>query len=184
MKFISSKTKDDGPANSNTPISCGANNHSSSSNKPFSGASLEVSFGDIEQLQAVAEAGGFFSYVAGTVIMLINCTQFREKYVQDTIGGSCGDNHSKGGGRRDDDREECLAPELPSSWKEGVRGICIDNYRTTLPMQKGLSSSAAVCVLVATAFNKFYQLGLSQNDVMELAYQVRTYFEVGTFLYT
>eukprot|EP00955_Chlamydomonas_euryale_P076524 362705-Chlamydomonas_euryale.AAC.6 len=34
-----------------------------------------------------------------------------------------------------------------------VSGIHVDNYRTTLPMAKGLSSSAAVCVLVARAFN-------------------------------
>jgi galactokinase len=32
-------------------------------------------------------------------------------------------------------------------------GIMIDNYKTTLPMKKGLSSSAAICVLIATAFN-------------------------------
>ena len=30
-------------------------------------------------------------------------------------------------------------------------GIAIDNYRTTLPMGKGLSSSAAVCVMVGDA---------------------------------
>ena len=39
-----------------------------------------------------------------------------------------------------------------------VGGIHIDNYSTTLPMGKGLSSSAAVCVLVARAFSKLYEL--------------------------
>ena len=34
------------------------------------------------------------------------------------------------------------------------QGIHINNYRTTLPMRKGLSSSAAVCVLVAKCFNE------------------------------
>ena len=29
-----------------------------------------------------------------------------------------------------------------------VGGLCIDNYRTTLPMKKGLSSSAAICNVV------------------------------------
>jgi galactokinase len=29
-----------------------------------------------------------------------------------------------------------------------VGGLSIDNYKTTLPVKKGLSSSAAVCVLV------------------------------------
>lgn len=31
-----------------------------------------------------------------------------------------------------------------------IGGIVIDNYETTLPMSKGLSSSAAVCVLVSS----------------------------------
>lgn len=39
-----------------------------------------------------------------------------------------------------------------------------------LPLQKGLSSSAAICVLVARAFNQLYQLGLSLAEEMELAY--------------
>ena len=32
-----------------------------------------------------------------------------------------------------------------------VRGLVIDNYLTDLPVKKGLSSSAAICVLVARA---------------------------------
>jgi galactokinase len=35
-----------------------------------------------------------------------------------------------------------------------VRGLVIDNYLTDLPVKKGLSSSAAICVLVARAFNR------------------------------
>lgn len=49
-------------------------------------------------------------------------------------------------------------------------GLAIDNYRTTLPIKKGLSSSAAICVLAARAFNRVYDLGLSIRDEMELAY--------------
>ncbi len=30
-----------------------------------------------------------------------------------------------------------------------VRGLAIDNHTTTLPLRKGLSSSAAICVLVS-----------------------------------
>lgn len=30
-----------------------------------------------------------------------------------------------------------------------VRGLSIDNHTTTLPLRKGLSSSAAICVLVS-----------------------------------
>lgn len=51
-----------------------------------------------------------------------------------------------------------------------VGGLTIDNYRTDLPIQKGLSSSAAVCVLVARAFNRLYNLGLSIAEETELAY--------------
>jgi len=51
-----------------------------------------------------------------------------------------------------------------------VGGIRIDNYRTTLPLGKGLSSSAAVCVLVARAFNRVYGLQLTVRGEMEYAY--------------
>jgi len=53
----------------------------------------------------------------------------------------------------------------------GVGGLEIDNYKTTLPVKKGLSSSAAFCVLVARAFNSTYQLGLTTRAEMEAAYQ-------------
>lgn len=33
-------------------------------------------------------------------------------------------------------------------------GLELDNYKTTLPLKKGLSSSAAFCVLVARTFNQ------------------------------
>jgi galactokinase len=39
-----------------------------------------------------------------------------------------------------------------------------------LPVRKGLSSSAAICVLIARAYNRVYRLGLSERDEMELAY--------------
>jgi len=39
-----------------------------------------------------------------------------------------------------------------------------------LPVGKGLSSSAAVCVLVARAFGRHFDLGLSVRDEMQLAY--------------
>jgi UTP-glucose-1-phosphate uridylyltransferase len=52
-----------------------------------------------------------------------------------------------------------------------VRGLMIDNYRTDLPLKKGLSSSAAICVLAARAFNRVYDLKLTIRGEMELAYQ-------------
>ncbi|HET7378237.1 MAG TPA: GHMP kinase, partial [Anaerolineae bacterium] len=52
-----------------------------------------------------------------------------------------------------------------------VRGLVINNTKTDLPMKKGLSSSAAICVLTARAFNRVYDLKLTVRDEMELAYQ-------------
>ncbi|HEY9652797.1 MAG TPA: GHMP kinase [Coleofasciculaceae cyanobacterium] len=51
-----------------------------------------------------------------------------------------------------------------------VGGVEIDNYLTNLPIQKGLSSSAAICVLVARAFNRLYDLKMTIRGEMELAY--------------
>ena len=42
---------------------------------------------------------------------------------------------------------------------------------TDLPIKKGLSSSAAICVLTARAFNRVYDLKLTVRGEMELAYQ-------------
>ena len=52
-----------------------------------------------------------------------------------------------------------------------VRGLVIDNHRTDLPIKKGLSSSAAACVLAVRAFNRVYDLKLTVRGEMELAYQ-------------
>ena len=51
-----------------------------------------------------------------------------------------------------------------------VRGLEIDNDLTDLPIKKGLSSSAAICVLVARAFNRLYDLKLRIRGEMEYAY--------------
>jgi UTP-glucose-1-phosphate uridylyltransferase/mevalonate kinase len=51
-----------------------------------------------------------------------------------------------------------------------VHGLEIDNYRTDLPVKKGLSSSAATCVLVARAFNRIYDLKMTVRGEMEYAY--------------
>jgi galactokinase len=51
-----------------------------------------------------------------------------------------------------------------------VGGLEIDNYRTDLPIQKGLASSAAICVLVARAFNQVYDLKMTVRGEMEFAY--------------
>lgn len=51
-----------------------------------------------------------------------------------------------------------------------VRGLVINNYQTDLPIKKGLSSSAAISVLTARAFNRMYDLKLTVRGEMELAY--------------
>jgi galactokinase len=52
-----------------------------------------------------------------------------------------------------------------------VGGLVIDNHTTTIPLKKGLSSSAAYCVLVARAFNRVYDLKMTTRGEMEYAYQ-------------
>lgn len=52
-----------------------------------------------------------------------------------------------------------------------VGGVKIVIDEMTLPMKKGLSSSAAVCVLVARAFNQLYELNMSTLGIMLAAYR-------------
>ena len=52
-----------------------------------------------------------------------------------------------------------------------VGGLSIDITKVTLPIKKGLSSSAAICVLVARAFNMVYDLQISVRGEMEAAYR-------------
>ena len=51
----------------------------------------------------------------------------------------------------------------------GVAGLNV-RTRMDLPIKRGLSSSAAICVLVARAFSQVYQLGLTRREEMEFAY--------------
>jgi len=51
-----------------------------------------------------------------------------------------------------------------------VGGVRIRITKMTLPMKSGLSSSAAICVLVARAFNKLYKLNLNTLGEMNIAY--------------
>jgi UTP-glucose-1-phosphate uridylyltransferase/galactokinase len=81
----------------------------------------------VKQLKAVAEEGGYYSYVAGVVAFML------EYY--------------------------------------DVGGLAIEITRVTLPVKKGLSSSAAICVLVARAFNLLYNLQISVRGEMEAAYR-------------
>ncbi len=51
-----------------------------------------------------------------------------------------------------------------------VRGLAINNYQTDMPIKKGLSSSAAISVLTARAFNRIYDLKMTTRGEMEMAY--------------
>ena len=51
-----------------------------------------------------------------------------------------------------------------------VGGVRIKITSMTLPMKSGLSSSAAICVLVARAFNLLYNLNLNTLGEMNIAY--------------
>ncbi|MHC4561985.1 MAG: mevalonate kinase family protein [Planctomycetota bacterium] len=49
-------------------------------------------------------------------------------------------------------------------------GLDLQITAMDLPLRKGVSSSAAVCILVAKAFDAVYQLNLFPHELMELAY--------------
>ena len=82
---------------------------------------------DTGRLLAVAQEGGYFSYVAG-VAAYIN------------------DNYSVG-------------------------GVRITITRRDLPIKSGLSSSAAICVLAARAFNQLYHLKMNTKGEMQAAFR-------------
>jgi galactokinase len=64
-----------------------------------------------------------------------------------------------------------VAQEIISSYDHfNEEGLCIENYKTDLPLKKGLSSSASICVLTAKAFNEIYGLKFTPKRIMELAY--------------
>lgn len=61
-----------------------------------------------------------------------------------------------------------VVAEAMQRWDVG--GLELRIVDTDLPVQKGLSSSAATCVLVARALSQLYGLGLDARGEMELAY--------------
>jgi len=95
---------------------------------------LRVNMGSLSEVRAIAASGDFYSYVSGTVAVMVQWLQRHR-------------------------------PE------ERLPAIKVHNHTTSLPMKRGLSSSAAVCVLVAQAFNKGCDLGLGTKELMELAYK-------------
>lgn len=61
-----------------------------------------------------------------------------------------------------------VAAEVAARWD--VRGLALEVTEASLPIGKGLSSSAAICVLVARAYDRCYGLGLDVQAEMDLAY--------------
>lgn len=51
-----------------------------------------------------------------------------------------------------------------------VKGVKVTVTKMDLPIKSGLSSSAAICVLVARAFNRLYHLHLNTSGEMNIAY--------------
>ena len=86
----------------------------------------------LNELISVAKSWDFFSYVAGSILAML---EYAESLQLSTIKES---------------------------------GIAINNYKTTLPMGKGLSSSAAVCVLVVKSFSDYFLLNLSTEEVKQM----------------
>ncbi|MFP4356121.1 MAG: GHMP kinase [Phycisphaerae bacterium] len=78
----------------------------------------------------------------------------------------------------EDDQEffrYCAGTALAMSKHPQVTGglnVRID--RMDLPLAKGVSSSAAVCILIAEAFNQVYSLGLFPHELMDAAYRGET----------
>lgn len=65
----------------------------------------------------------------------------------------------------------CAGVAFQISQHYRVGGLVLDNYKTDLPVKKGLSSSAAISVLTARAFNRVYDLKMTIRGEMEYAYQ-------------
>jgi galactokinase len=65
-----------------------------------------------------------------------------------------------------------VAHQMVSSFDHPSKiGLEIENYKTDLPIKKGLSSSASICVLTAEAFNKVFKRNLKPSAIMEYAYK-------------
>ncbi len=62
-----------------------------------------------------------------------------------------------------------VAAEMWARFRAG--GVRISAVDCDLPVRRGLSSSAAICVLVARAFSRVHGLGLGVREEMECAYR-------------
>jgi len=65
----------------------------------------------------------------------------------------------------------CAGVAHEVSARYGVGGLELRMDRMDLPLKKGVASSAAVCILVAKAFDAAYGLNLFGHELMDLAYR-------------
>ena len=65
----------------------------------------------------------------------------------------------------------CAGVAHEVSTRHGVGGLALHMDRMDLPLKKGVASSAAVCILVAKAFDAAYGLNLFGHELMDLAYR-------------
>lgn len=56
-------------------------------------------------------------------------------------------------------------------YKDKVHGLHLEIENMDLPIQKGLSSSAAICVTVAKQMDRLYDLNLTNDDIVKIAYE-------------
>jgi mevalonate kinase len=96
---------------------------------------------DATELCVTASKGGFFSYIAGTAAVMTEHLSKPYNDAQNSYENEILEMSKNGSSHSTDNESKC-------------NGIHIVNYKNDLPMGKGLSSSAAVCVLVAKCFNE------------------------------
>jgi mevalonate kinase len=113
---------------------------------------------DVIKLKEIAAKGGYYSYVAGTAAVVLeeHTNSITKQNVTTThTGHSHNDNNGhniKNNDNNSRDNRHSHSDEVMNE-DDMFEGIYIKNHLNTLPMGKGLSSSAAVCVLVAKCFN-------------------------------
>jgi len=54
---------------------------------------------------------------------------------------------------------------------KSISGIKIEITKMDLPIKKGLSSSAAICIIIAKAYNELYHLNLTDEEIKKVAYE-------------
>lgn len=57
------------------------------------------------------------------------------------------------------------------NYKNKVGGLYLEIEKMDLPIQKGLSSSAAICITIAKQMDRLYNLNLTNDDIVKIAYE-------------